>query len=176
MINENNYRGLSSSELKRFKKVQLDSIPIWKCTGSTDFIYEIRADQICSIAKISEYLWVHLWRPSCHGPECHNVDYYFQMANEFEPFGLNLFMVADQYDIFFFHKLQPTMDHDCFFVIDDSTYGHKIPEARRMFISQLINQNANDTTYRYNDFLFKNGALIFAGSDISEIELKHFSN
>jgi hypothetical protein len=167
MINENNYRGLTSRDLEYFQKFQPDSFN-QNADSNSLIIYEINTPQLKSITAKNKFTWVHLWRPWCSAEKCQNIGFFSQAAGRFHQTGLMFLLLSESYDINAIRKaVQNSNFHDRIYILEDSYYGHKIDIARERFIDGIMN-NARITPGKYyDDFIFRDTLLVFASKDIT---------
>jgi len=164
MINENNYRGLSDKALQYVKPFDISLVSARVNNSDSLILYEINSDDIKALAHQEKYLWVHLWRPFCSAELCQNVDYFGNLADSYENKGLRLLFISETYD---FRDIIKIMKHSWFnhpvFVLQDSYYGHKMRKTRLKLMAALSPDSAGRSKIGFDDYLFKEGNLLYAG-------------
>ena len=164
MINENNYRGLSDKALQYVKPFDISLVSARVNNSDSLILYEINSDDIKALVHQEKYLWVHLWRPFCSAELCQNVDYFGNLADSYENKGLRLLFISETYD---FRDIIKIMKHSWFnhpvFVLQDSYYGHKMRKTRLKLMAALSPDSAGRSKIGFDDYLFKEGNLLYAG-------------
>jgi len=164
MINENNYRGLSDKALQYVKPFDISLVSARVNNSDSLILYEINSDDIKALVHQEKYLWVHLWRPFCSAELCQNVDYFGNLADSYESKGLRLLFISETYD---FSDIIKIMKHSWFnhpvFVLQDSYYGHKMRKTRLKLMATLSPDSAGRSKIGFDDYLFKEGNLLYAG-------------
>lgn len=176
MINENNYRALNETHLKHYVPTNIETALIKRDTSEPLIISEINSNHIKTIAKQTEYVWVHLWRPFCSAESCQNLTYLEDWKTKSGK-KISTLLVSENYQIGSIIKIinQSEYQHPVF-VLENAYYGHKTRATRVKFSNELSNGKFNIGKYGEDDFVFKNGELIFAGNIISYHSLDSILN
>ena len=171
MINENGYRDLSRKDFEIVENYN-SQIDLKSIDNINDLkIYEINSIQIKNILKTHSYTWIHLWRPYCSNKNCQLIDYYSHIEEKYLDWNVAFLLISESYDLFSIEKsLNSNPYSGVIYVLSDSYYGHKLPEIRNKFISDLTNNENIAINISYLDFVFKDTSFIYA-SESMQIEL-----
>ena len=169
-INENDYRFLPQ-EYKHYIKPFRPELVTQKINYKKDslFLYEINTPEIKKVLRQYKYVWLHLWRPYCEADYCQNISFFAQLAWRYQNKGLQLLFISEDYDPI---TIQKVLAHSIFdkpiFVLQDIWYGHKIKKNSRLLFNEINNNPAIHSKRGFDDYLFKDTLLVYAGNRMSE--------
>lgn len=170
MINENGYRNLNEHQKFVIKPFNEDLIFNYTPVSFQSFIYEINTSDIKSVLSNQKYTWIHLWRPFCKGETCKNLSFYSNLENKFMNNDFKLLFISETYDLNIIkNKVKENYFKKPVFVLQDSYFGHKSTKIREKLSEELNNSiNIKNQKYGFDDFLFKDTLLIYAGRNINK--------
>jgi len=168
-INENGYRTLSDKDKALFKPFDA-SIVTKQVNNREDLqVFEITSQHIKNYSKEHEYLWIHLWRPYCKADYCTNIKFFSDAVANYPDEDIEVMLVSENYDL---PQIKEVVKNSPYskpiFVLDGKWYGAKTRATKKQFL-QEVNNNENlnvDLDDLWDDYLFKDSVLIFAGNHI----------
>jgi hypothetical protein len=169
MINENEYRSLKDSDKNQIRSFDINLVP--KKVDNTEqlYLYEINTNDIQNCVKMQKYTWIHLWRPFCQSEYCQNINYFLTIENNLKQYELEFMLISESYD---FNSIENAVKNSFYdkpiFVLQDLYYGHKIRPNRLKFYNELKTEYSPKTRIGFDDYLFKDTILIFAGEDLNK--------
>jgi hypothetical protein len=167
MIDENNFRGLTSTEAKYIKPLEDYSNKTLVENKKDLFLYEVSASELKLMIKNNKYSWIHLWRPYCTSQKCQNINYYTNIADKYK--DLNFILVSESYDFQTIKKILIANNYTYYiYVLKDSIYGHKIIPAKKLFTDEITAGSNIKSNFLNDDFIFKDSNLIFATKELTE--------
>ena len=167
MINENSFRALKYSDKDYFQPFNIDMVNKKVNNKDSLVVYEINSKNIKESASKNKYTWVHLWRPYCPSDFCQNINYFSDIADKKQ--GLSLLLISETYSVETIRSCVVKSDYNrSIFVLQDSYYGHKTRENRLKLYNDFKIDSLVSTKGNFDDYLFKDTVLIFAGNLLNE--------
>lgn len=166
MINENDYRGLSSKDHEQVKDFTLLKENQTVDNVNNLILYEINSNQIKEILISHSYTWIHLWRPYCSSQSCQLIDYYSKIKEKYKKYNVEFLLISETYDLFSIrNSLKENPYNDVIYVLSDSYYGHKLLEIRNKFFQDFIKNSNIEIRSTCIDFIFQDTILIYASEN-----------
>jgi len=111
-----------------------------------------------------------LLRPFCTSNTCKNISFYSDLENRFKKDNLKLLLISETYDLDIIkNKVEQNNFKNPIFVLQDSYFGHKSTKIRDQFSEELNNNiNIKNQKYGFDDFLFKDTLLVYAGRNLNK--------
>ncbi len=167
-INENDYRFLPTTYLKDIKPFKMDMVTQKVNNRDSLFLYEINTPNIKACVRHYKYVWLHLWRPYCEAEYCQNISYFAQLARRYQHMDFQLLLISESYDPPTIKKVLANSSFDKpVFVLQDAYYGHKIRKSYKLLFNEINNNPAIHSKKGFDEYLFKDGYLIFAGNKMT---------
>jgi len=167
MINENGFRALKYSDKDYFQPFNIDMVNKKVNNKDSLVVYEINSKNIRESVSKNKYTWVHLWRPYCLSDFCQNINYFSDIADKKQ--GLSLLLISETYSVETIRSCVVKSDYNrSIFVLQDSYYGHKTRENRLKLYNDFKIDSLVSTKCGFDDYLFKDTVLIFAGNLLNE--------
>lgn len=168
LINENSYRNLKDNQKDFIRPFSEDAVYIYSVLKPQQFVYEINTNNIKRIITKQKFTWLHLWRPYCSADYCQNIKFFSNLEGKFKKYNLQLLLISEDYNKHYIEKcVKDNGFKKSVFVLQDSYYGHKITKNRKRFFNELNNNKLPSSRYSYEDYLFKDTILIYAGMHIN---------
>ncbi len=164
-INENDYRALPKTYYQYIKPFTPALVTKTVNYSDSVFLYEINTPEIKKCLARYKYVWIHLWRPYCEADYCQNITFFEQLAKRYQKKKLQLLFISQSYDPLTVKKIMENSSfHKPVFVLDDASYGHKLRKAHKLFFRELNNNPAFHSKNGFDDLLFKDTLLVYAGN------------
>lgn len=167
-INENDYRFLPAAFKGDIKPFDLSVVTKKVNYHDSLYLYEINTPEIKAVLKKHQYVWLHIWRPYCEADYCQNISYFTQLVRRYQDRDFQLLLISEVYNP---PTIKKVMAHSTFdkpvFVLQDAWYGHKIKKSYKLLFHQINNNPAIHSKRGFDEYLFKDSLLIYAGNKIT---------
>ncbi len=171
-INENDYRFLPEEYRKDIKPFDVALVTQKVNYHDSLYLYEINTPEIKAVLQKHKYVWLHIWRPYCEADYCQNISYFTQLARRYRDKDFQLLLISEDYDP---PTIKKVLAHSDFnkpvFVLQDAWYGHKIKKGYRLLFNELNNNPEIHSKTGFDDYLFKDSLLVYAGDSMSQSTL-----
>lgn len=178
-IGENGYRSLSDKDKALFKPFDASIMTKQVDNRENLQVYEVTSQHIKAYSKEHKYLWVHLWRPYCKADYCTNIKFFADAVAQYPDEDMEVMLVSENYDLPQIKEVVKNSPYDKpIFVLDGKSYGSKTKANKIQFLEEINNNELLqvDPKGLWDDYLFKDSVLIFAGTHMDYQKLDSLLN